>query len=96
MRDVRVLRDKLLAEEDWDIAGHAYADEHDASFWVTHTVEDWFTELFSGIGPEADARRARALPLLAQDPTRVPDPFQNGPETVKADDVTRRRFFGDE
>ena len=96
VRDVRVLRDKLLGEDDWDIAGHAYADEHDEYYDVIHTVEDWFTELFSGFGPEADARRAQALPLLAQDPTRVPDPFQNGPENVTADDATRRRFFGEE
>jgi 2-polyprenyl-6-methoxyphenol hydroxylase-like FAD-dependent oxidoreductase len=29
VRDVRILRDQLLAHEDWEGAGHAYAEEHD-------------------------------------------------------------------
>src|SRR5262245_16187019 len=29
VRDVRVLRDQLLHHNDWDAAGHAYAEEHD-------------------------------------------------------------------
>ncbi len=29
LRDIRVLRDRLLADTDWDRAAHAYAAEHD-------------------------------------------------------------------
>jgi 2-polyprenyl-6-methoxyphenol hydroxylase-like FAD-dependent oxidoreductase len=32
LRDLRLLRDRLLAEEDWDAAGHAYAEEHDRCY----------------------------------------------------------------
>jgi len=47
------------------------------------------------IGPEAEACRARALPLITQDETRVPDHVYSGPD-LPADEVVRRRFFGEE
>jgi 2-polyprenyl-6-methoxyphenol hydroxylase-like FAD-dependent oxidoreductase len=96
LRDARTLRDRLLADEDWDAAGHAYAADHDRYYGVTHAVEDWFTELFLGVGPEADARRGRALPRIAADGTRIPDALQAGPESMQADEATRARFFGED
>jgi menaquinone-9 beta-reductase len=94
LRDARVLRDCLLAETDWEKAGHAYAQEHDRYFDAVHRVEDWFTRLILEVGPEADVRRARAFPLLAEDPRRMPDTFWSGPE-MPADESTRQRFFGE-
>jgi 2-polyprenyl-6-methoxyphenol hydroxylase-like FAD-dependent oxidoreductase len=94
VRDARVLRDKLLANEDWDVAGHAYAEEHDRYCDVVHSVVGWYTELFLGLGPEAEARRARAMPLIAEDPTRQPDLLFSGPD-MPADEHTRQRFFGE-
>ena len=52
-------------------------------------------ELFLEIGSEADARRARAMPLIAQDPDRIPDVATIGPEAPSNDEV-RRRFFGED
>jgi menaquinone-9 beta-reductase len=95
LRDVRVLRDQLLAHENWDVAGHAYAEEHDRHYGATHTVDNWFTEIFMATGPEAEARRARTLPLLAQDGTRVPDHIFGGPD-LPVNETVRRRFFGEE
>jgi 2-polyprenyl-6-methoxyphenol hydroxylase-like FAD-dependent oxidoreductase len=95
LRDVRVLRDHLLANTDWDAAGHAYAAAHDWHYGVIHRVDNWGTEMFLAIGPEAEARRARALPLLAQDPTRFLDHAFSGPD-LPADETVRRRFFGEE
>lgn len=95
VRDVRVLRDQLLAHEDWGVAGHTYAQEHDRYYGVIHRVENWLSELFLAIGPEAEARRAKALPLIAQDETRVPDHITSGPD-LPADETVRRRFFGEE
>jgi 2-polyprenyl-6-methoxyphenol hydroxylase-like FAD-dependent oxidoreductase len=95
LRDVRVLCDYLLSHEDWEAAGRAYAREHDRYFGVVHTAEGWFTEMFHEIGPAADARRAQALPLMAQDPTRRPDVTLSGPDCV-LDETARRRFFGEE
>lgn len=95
LRDARLLRDALLAYDDWDVAGHAYASEHDRCFNVVHTVERWFTELFYDAGPDADARRDRALGLAAEDPTRQPDTLISGPDHP-VDETMRRRFFGEE
>jgi 2-polyprenyl-6-methoxyphenol hydroxylase-like FAD-dependent oxidoreductase len=95
LRDVRALRDALLSTSDWDAAGHAYAAEHDRHYDVIHRVDGWFSEIFMEIGPESDARRARALPLVAQDPTRFPEPPTSGPE-APSDDAVRRRFFGED
>ena len=95
VRDVRVLRDHLLRHENWDEAGHAYAEEHDRHYGVIHTVDNWVSQMFFETGPVGEARRARALPLLAQDPTRVPDHVVGGPE-LPADETVRRRFFGEE
>ena len=94
-RDVRVLRDKLIEHEDWDEAGHAYAWEHHRYLTVMHTVEGWLQRLLVETGPEADARRAKALPLWREDPTRRPDTFSSGPDHP-IDETVRRRFFGEE
>jgi 2-polyprenyl-6-methoxyphenol hydroxylase-like FAD-dependent oxidoreductase len=95
LRDARVLRDHLLANEDWDAAGRAYAEEHDRYCNAVHTVVEWYTEFFLATGPEADGRRARALPLIAEDPTRQPDLLFSGPD-MPVDQGTRRRFFGED
>jgi 2-polyprenyl-6-methoxyphenol hydroxylase-like FAD-dependent oxidoreductase len=95
LRDARVLRDALLANDDWDAAGRVYASEHDRYFGVLHTVEDWLTQFFYETGPEADARRGLAFPLIAQDPTRQPDALFSGPDEP-ATETMRRRFFGEE
>jgi menaquinone-9 beta-reductase len=95
LRDVRVLRDQLLRDTDWNAAGYAYAAEHDRHYGALHKGETWFSEMFYAAGPEADARRARALPLIAADGSRVPDTFFSGPD-IPLDESVRRRFFGEE
>ena len=95
LRSVRMLRDQLLSHKDWDAAGHAYAESHDHDYQVIHTVEDWLRAMFLETGLQAQARRARALPLIAQDGTRMPDLYGLGPETPIGETVGRR-FFGEE
>lgn len=95
LRDVRVLRDKLLERDEWDEAGNAYAEEHDAYFARLHEVEAMFRQLLFDAGPEADARRARALPMLDSDPMGKPDIIGLGPESP-CDEAARRRFFVEE
>jgi 2-polyprenyl-6-methoxyphenol hydroxylase-like FAD-dependent oxidoreductase len=94
-RDARVLGENLLASEDWSAAGHAYAVERDRYFGATVRSEDWQSHLFFAQGPEADEIRARALPLISQDPTRYPDHGFSGPD-LPCDDSVRRRFFGED
>jgi 2-polyprenyl-6-methoxyphenol hydroxylase-like FAD-dependent oxidoreductase len=95
LRDARVLRDALLAEPNWDAAGHRYAIEHDRYYGAILTWEDWFTSFFYGRGAAAEERRARAFPLMESDPTRVPDFLMSGPG-LPLDDNVRRRFFGED
>jgi 2-polyprenyl-6-methoxyphenol hydroxylase-like FAD-dependent oxidoreductase len=38
LRDVRVLRDCLLATDDWHAAAHAYAQRHDRYYGALHRV----------------------------------------------------------
>ncbi len=95
VRSVRVLRDHLLAHDDWDAAGHAYAAAQDHDYGVIHRVTHWLGQMLYEPGPEADARRARALPLIAQDKTRMINHLLSGPE-LPADETVRRRFFGEE
>lgn len=95
MRDARVLAECLDGPNDFDAAGHAYSKAHDAYLHTVLTVEDWLFEMYFALGPEADAKRARALPLIAADPTRVPDHSLSGPD-LPFDDSVRRCFFGEE
>ncbi len=95
LRDARTLRDHLLAADDWSAAAHAYADDHDRYYDVIHTVDGWFSTFFMELGAEAQERRARAFPLLAQDPQRLPDALLSGPEEG-ADERLRRRFFAED
>ncbi len=93
LRDVRTLSEKLLSDSQWDVAGNEYASEHRQYFSVIHTSCGWLRQMFQEQGPEADQRRATALPLIAADPTRIPDHIMSGPELSIADSV-RSRFFG--
>jgi 2-polyprenyl-6-methoxyphenol hydroxylase-like FAD-dependent oxidoreductase len=95
LRSVRLLRDHLFKTEDWEVAGHTYAEEQHRSFRIIHTLEDWLRSMFLETGAEADARRARALPLMAEDGTRLPDLFGMGPDAPISETI-RRRFLGEE
>ncbi len=91
LHDVRTLRDRLLASDDWDAAGRAYAAEHDRFYGALHRLEHWRGALFE-IGPEADARRARVLPrLAAAAPGSAPDLTSLGPDGP-SDEATLREF----
>src|SRR4029077_21164246 len=80
LRAARVLRDELTKSSDWQAAGHHYAEQHQRSFHACHMVEGWVRTLFQDPSPEAAALRARALPLIAEDPNRVPDHIFSGPD----------------
>jgi hypothetical protein len=89
-----VLRDHLLGDADWDRACHNYAREHDRHYGVIHDVTMALKDMFMRGGPEADARRARALPLIAEEPMRVPDQVFGGPDLPWNGQV-RAAFFGE-
>jgi 2-polyprenyl-6-methoxyphenol hydroxylase-like FAD-dependent oxidoreductase len=93
LRDVRVLSESLCASDDWDAAGHAFAEEHDRGYGACHRCDGWYTDLLLEPGSEADARRSVALPRILEDPTRLPDVPISGPSGA-SDENARRRLFG--
>ena len=95
LRDVRTLSDCVLGEADWDEAGRRYAARHDEYFGAVHRVTGWLTDLLYEVGPEADARRARVLPLMKQDRSRNPDYIALGP-AAPSDERARRHMFGED
>ena len=90
---MRVLRDKLLNSDNWNEAADSYAAEHDRHYGVIHQSTECFG-LFYEVGPSADELRARALPLIAQDSTRMFDHITSGPD-LPINDHLIRRFFGE-
>lgn len=95
LRDVRVLRDLLLTEKDWDLAAHQYAAEHDRYYDSIHRLTNWMTMLLYEPGQLAADRRERAFARIAEDPKRQPDLVGQGPE-FPSDDNAYRDLFGDD
>ena len=95
LSDARVLRDALLADDDWDAAGHAYAAGHDRYYEKVRTAVSWFTQVFLEAGPEADALRARVLPQMESDPFFLPDTLIAGPDLAPLTEEHRARIFGE-
>ena len=95
LRDVRVLRDHLIASSDWNAAAMAYAKEHDGYFAALHRTHALWSRLFFGVGSEAAALRQRALPRIGEDPMRMIDFIGLGPEAPN-DTAAARRFFGED
>jgi menaquinone-9 beta-reductase len=91
----RMLRDSLLAHEDWETAGHAYARAHAVLRSRTNTTNAWFTTIFLEPGATANAIRERLFGRIAEDPTLLPDTIFAGPELAPPTDAHRRNIFGD-
>ena len=94
MRAARMLGDELTNNSDWEAAGHRYAEQHQRSFHACHVVEGWLRTVFQDPSPEASALRKRTMPLIAEDPTRVPDHIFSGPD-LPLNEQIRARFFGE-
>ena len=93
-RGARVLRDELTANYDWSAAANRYAEKHRRWRGARCTVEGWFRTLFQDPSPQSAALREKAMPLIAEDPTRVPDHIFSGPELPVNDEVRARLFGG--
>ena len=94
LRAARVLRDELTNNSDWETAGRCYAEQHRRSFHTCHAVEGWIRTLFQDPSPEAAELRTRTMPLIAEDPTRIPDHIFSGPD-LPLNDQVRARLFGE-
>ena len=68
LRSVRLLRDRLLADSNWNAASNAYAEDHLRDFQNLRRLERISAELNFSMGPEALARRRRAWKLMEMEP----------------------------
>jgi 2-polyprenyl-6-methoxyphenol hydroxylase-like FAD-dependent oxidoreductase len=94
LRGARMLRDRLLASEDWRAAADAYAAEQTADAAALRRITGWLTELLFEPGREADARRTTAFAKFAEDPSRLLDFVGLGPDGP-SDERARQRLFGE-
>lgn len=94
LRDARVLAENLLATDRWDEAADEYAREHDRYYDVLHDVTATMTDVLMRADAAAEERRARALPRIQEDPTRVPDHTFCGPDLPWNADL-KSRFLGE-
>ena len=95
LRSVRLLRDHLLATEDWRNAAESYARDISEQAAALRRITGWLTELCFEPGTEADRRRARAFGRIREDPTRMPDFVGLGPD-APSDEAARSRLFAED
>jgi menaquinone-9 beta-reductase len=95
LRSSRTLRDALLGQADWNLAGEEYARGLLGWYGQIRAVTGWLRELFLETGTAADARRDHAFPLFKKEPSRVPDLLFNGPNGP-LDAGAKARFFGED
>src|SRR4051812_4818050 len=87
LRDVRVLRDELLASDDWNAACDRYAMEHDRYYGDLRRITSWLRVFRYTVGPKGDELRKYAVPGNA------PDLWGLGPDNP-SDEEARIRFLG--
>lgn len=90
LRDARGLRDALLARDDWDAAGHAYAENHDSYYQALREAEHWLTTVMMDRSETANAIRMRVLPRIMTNPETMPDTIVCGPEVAPVTDHQRQ------
>jgi 2-polyprenyl-6-methoxyphenol hydroxylase-like FAD-dependent oxidoreductase len=96
-RDVRELRDHLLAG-DWQAAIEEFARCRPLWYEPLRAYAIWKGPLFTDVGPDADAARARQQRAAELDPWR--DGYGAilalGPEGLPVTEAARRHFVGDD
>jgi 2-polyprenyl-6-methoxyphenol hydroxylase-like FAD-dependent oxidoreductase len=95
LRDVRLLRDRLLEDKDWTRAADAYVSMHDDFFHRLRRAERLNAALHFAMGDAAEARRQRAYGLMDRHPELNPDVTGLGPE-ARCNDHVIKTLLGEE
>ena len=90
LRDVRLLRDRLLNDSDWISAADAYAEDHDDYYRRLRAAEQLNNTIFFTMGPDAEARRHRIFALMEQEPETNLDLGGLGPESRYSEELAAR------
>ena len=96
-RDVRELRDLLLAG-DWQAAIEEFARRRPSWYEPLRAHAIWQGPIFTDVGPDADAARARRRRAAELDPWRDGYGAINalGPEGLPVTEAARRHYLGDD
>ena len=89
LRDVRLLRDRLLEEKDWTRRRTPLRPMHDDFFHRLRRAERLNAALNFTMGDAAEARRQRAYGLMDKYPELNPDVTGLGPEARCNDHVIK-------
>ena len=92
LRDIRLLRDALVADPDWARAAQAYAEQHDEFWDKLRDVERLTAAALMSVRPDGAERRARAFEILEQVPEF--ETWTYGPE-ARCDDALRAQLLAD-
>jgi 2-polyprenyl-6-methoxyphenol hydroxylase-like FAD-dependent oxidoreductase len=90
LRDVRLLRDRLLNDSDWASAAGAYAEDHDDYYRRLRAAEQLNNTIFYTMGSDAEARRQRIFALMEQEPETNIDIGGLGPESRYSEELAAR------
>jgi 2-polyprenyl-6-methoxyphenol hydroxylase-like FAD-dependent oxidoreductase len=95
--DVRLLRELLTTETDWDAAASAYATERVQLFDVVHAWDRWHDPIFERSDTAARLREGHERARQA-DPTLGGFAFieRKGPYGLVGNDTARGHFFGED
>jgi 2-polyprenyl-6-methoxyphenol hydroxylase-like FAD-dependent oxidoreductase len=95
LRDVRLLRDRLLESTNWTSAADAYATDHNDFFQRLRRAERLNATLHFTRGDACETRRQRAYALMDKYPELNPDVSGLGPE-ARCNDNVIERLLGEE
>jgi 2-polyprenyl-6-methoxyphenol hydroxylase-like FAD-dependent oxidoreductase len=98
MRDIRVLSDLLTTESHWPSAIEIYARQRQETYDVLRAFDRWMVAMRPATGDEATRLREGHLRAIEADPAlggwRMLS--SRGPDGLRADEASRRHFFGDD